>query len=82
MRSQQEVVDCLTHLGLTRSRGSREIAREATLLGKTVVSKNIVSGKLSQWEFRADGTSCLTRVTLFALSNLSMVRRQLMEAQG
>ena len=29
---------------------------EASLLGKTVVSKNIASGKLSQWEFRADGT--------------------------
>ncbi|NDZ17257.1 hypothetical protein C7T35_28885 [Variovorax sp. WS11] len=29
---------------------------EAGLLGKTVVSKNIASGKLSQWEFRADGT--------------------------
>jgi hypothetical protein len=29
---------------------------EAGLLGKTVVSKNIASGKLSQWVFRADGT--------------------------
>ena len=29
---------------------------EASLLGRTVVSKNIASGKLSQWEFRADGT--------------------------
>ncbi|MDR6859499.1 hypothetical protein [Variovorax guangxiensis] len=34
--------------------GKAEI--EAGLLGKTVVSKNIASGKLSQWEFRADGT--------------------------
>jgi hypothetical protein len=29
---------------------------ESSLLGKTVVSKNIASGKLSQWAFRADGT--------------------------
>ena len=29
---------------------------EASLLGKTVVSRNIASGKLSRWEFRADGT--------------------------
>ena len=29
---------------------------EASLLGKTVVSKNVASGKLSQWEFRKDGT--------------------------
>ena len=29
---------------------------EASLLGKTVISKNVASGKLSKWEFRADGT--------------------------
>lgn len=34
--------------------GKAEI--EASLLGKTVVSKNLASGKLSTWEFRADGT--------------------------
>jgi len=29
---------------------------EASLMGKAVVSKNVASGKLSQWAFRSDGT--------------------------